>query len=125
MSAYSGSFITTSLSSDVLCKKHLFRTLLNNLLPCHSMWITMESSSEDSSRDGDCTNPDDDSIFRPRRSTILAKMLKYNYDAAPANTTGSSQHYWIIYKDNAKATAGRKLPQSGPGKLSSWIFTQL
>ena len=54
------------------------------------MLITMESLSEDSSRYGDCTNPDDDSIFRPRRSTILAKMLKYNYDAAPANTTGSS-----------------------------------
>ena len=85
------------------------------------MWIMMESSSEDSSRDGDCTNPDDDSIFRPR-STILTKMLKYNYDAAPANTTGSSQHHWIIYQDNAKATAGRKLPERGPGKLSSWIF---
>ena len=81
-----------------------------------------ESSSEESSREGDCANPDDDSIFRPRRSTILAKMLKYNYDSAPANTTGSSQHYWIIYQDNAKATAVRKLPQRGPGKLSFWIF---
>ena len=47
----------------------------------------MESSSEDSSRDSDCTNPDNDTIFRPRRSARLAKKLKYDYDTAPANTT--------------------------------------
>ena len=49
----------------------------------------MESSSEDSSRDSDCTNPDDDSIFRPRRSARLAKTLKNDYDTAPYCHTDS------------------------------------
>ena len=66
----------------------------------------MESSSEDSSRDSDCTNPDDDSIFRPRRSARLAKKLKYDHDTAPANTTTAGSSTKTVAK--AKATAGRK-----------------
>ena len=81
----------------------------------------MESSSEDSSRDSDCTNPDDDSIFRPRRSARLAKKLKYDHDTAPANTTTAGSSTKTVAK--AKATAGRKkAAQRRPGKLSSWIF---
>ena len=66
----------------------------------------MESSSEDSSRDSDCTNPDNDSIFRPRRSARLAKKLKYDHDTAPANTTTAGSSTKTVAK--AKATAGRK-----------------
>lgn len=37
----------------------------------------MESSSEDS----DCTNPDDDYIYKPRRSSRIAKRLKGDSDS--------------------------------------------
>ena len=78
----------------------------------------MESSSEDSSRDSDCTNPDDDSIFRPRRSARLVKKLNYDHDTAPANTATAGSSTKTVAK--AKATAGRK--KAAPGKLSSWIL---
>ena len=117
----SGSFVSTSLCPVThFAKSNYLGCKL--ITYCHAIPdVDIDNNgviiSEDSSRDSDCTNPDDDSIFMPRRRARLAKKLKNDYDTAPASTTVAGSSSKTVAK--AKATAGRKLPQKRTGKLAS------